>query len=84
SWFTARLLTEKGSGNPISEDAIFNTANAGSIEIKVSDFSKSLNNPDQSEIDPYFTNIIATLMTVRAWPIVIVMPSPMMTKLAYP
>ncbi|TRV12057.1 MAG: ATP-binding protein [Microcystis wesenbergii Mw_MB_S_20031200_S109] len=59
SWFTARLLTEKGSGNPIYEDAIFNTANAGSIEIKVLDSSKSLNNPDQSEIDHYFRWILA-------------------------
>ncbi|MFM8297613.1 MAG: AAA family ATPase [Microcystis aeruginosa] len=59
SWFTARLLTEKGSGNPIYEDAIFNTANAGSIEIEVSDPSKSLNNPDQSEIDHYFRWILA-------------------------
>ncbi len=59
SWFTARLLTEKGSGNPISEDAIFNTANAGSIEIEVWDSSKSLNNPDQSEIDHYFRWILA-------------------------
>lgn len=59
SWFTARLLTEKGSGNPIYEDAIFNTANAGSIEIEVWDSSKSLNNPDQSEIDHYFRWILA-------------------------
>ena len=59
SWFTARLLTEKGSGNPISEDAIFNTANAGSIEIEVWDSSKSLNNPDQSDIDHYFRWILA-------------------------
>lgn len=59
SWFTARLLTEKGSGNPIYEDAIFNTANAGSIEIEVLDSSKSLNNPDQSEIDHYFRWILA-------------------------
>lgn len=57
SWFTARLLTEKGCGNPISEDAIFNTANAGSIEIEVLD--SSINNPDQNEIDHYFRWILA-------------------------
>lgn len=54
SWFTARLLTERGSGNPILEDDILNTANAGSIEIIIWDSSQSLNDRAQREIDPYF------------------------------
>lgn len=54
SWFTARLLTEKGSGNPIPEDAILNTANGASIEIKICDSSRSSNNSNQSEIDHDF------------------------------
>jgi predicted ATP-binding protein involved in virulence len=58
SWFTARLLTEKGSGNPISEDAILNTANAGSVQIEIFDFSKSLS-PDHSELNPYFRWMLA-------------------------
>jgi predicted ATP-binding protein involved in virulence len=37
SWFTARLRTEKGSGNPLSEDTIFNLANACAIQIDISD-----------------------------------------------
>jgi predicted ATP-binding protein involved in virulence len=44
SWFTARLLTEKGSGNPIPEDAILNSANSASIEIELyDDFQQSEN-----------------------------------------
>lgn len=39
SWLTARLRTEKGSGNPIPEEAILNTANAASIEIEICDYS---------------------------------------------
>lgn len=39
SWFAARLGTEKGSGNPITEDGIFNTANAATIEINIEDSS---------------------------------------------
>ncbi len=39
SWFTARLRTEKGSGKPIPEEAILNTANAASIEIEICDSS---------------------------------------------
>jgi predicted ATP-binding protein involved in virulence len=37
SWFTARLRTEKGSGNPMSEEAIFNAANSAVIEIELDD-----------------------------------------------
>ncbi|CAN1213236.1 AAA family ATPase [Tumidithrix helvetica PCC 7403] len=37
SWFLARLRAEKGSGNPIPEDAIFNAANACAIQIDVYD-----------------------------------------------
>jgi predicted ATP-binding protein involved in virulence len=52
SWFTARLRTEKGSGNPIPEDVILDTANAASIEIEICDaFSGSSVNSNQSEID---------------------------------
>jgi predicted ATP-binding protein involved in virulence len=36
SWFTARLRTEKGSGTPLSENAIFNAANACAIQIDIS------------------------------------------------
>ncbi|MEQ9236631.1 AAA family ATPase [Coleofasciculus sp. E2-BRE-01] len=54
SWFTARLRTEKGSGNPIPEDAILNTANAASIEIDICDSSGASDNPDQSEFEHHF------------------------------
>jgi predicted ATP-binding protein involved in virulence len=37
SWFTARLRTEKSSGNQLSEDSIFNAANACAIKIDISD-----------------------------------------------
>ncbi len=49
SWFTARLGTEKGSGNPITEDGIFNTANAATIEINIED-SPSPSISNQTEI----------------------------------
>jgi predicted ATP-binding protein involved in virulence len=52
SWLIIRLRTEKGSGNPIPEDAILNTANAASIEIEVCDFSGD--NPSESETDSAF------------------------------
>jgi predicted ATP-binding protein involved in virulence len=49
SWFTARLGAEKGSGNPITEDGIFNSANAATIEINIEDSpSRSISN--QTEI----------------------------------
>ncbi len=54
SWFTARLRTEKGSGNPIPEDAILNTANAASIGIEICDSFGSLSNSTQSKIKHYF------------------------------
>lgn len=54
SWFTARLRSEKGSGNPIPEDTILNTANAASIEIKICDSSNTPNNSNQSEINHCF------------------------------
>ena len=54
SWFTARLRTEKGSGNPIPEDAIFNTANAASIEIEICDSSSTSENSSQSESNDHF------------------------------
>jgi len=59
SWFTTRLRTEKGSGNPIPEDAILNTANAASIEIKICDSSGTSENSNQGEIDHYFTWTLA-------------------------
>lgn len=54
SWFAARLLTEKGSGNPIPEDTILNTANGASIEIEICDSLESSGNPDQNETNRYF------------------------------
>ena len=54
SWFIARLLAEKGNGNPISEDAIFNTANAASIEIEICDSANALDNSRNSKIDDHF------------------------------
>jgi predicted ATP-binding protein involved in virulence len=36
-WFTARLRTEKGSGNPITENAILNAANTATIKIDIED-----------------------------------------------
>lgn len=59
SWFTARLRTEKGSGNPISEDAILNTANDARIEIEICDSSGLLGNPTQSKIDNQFKWLLA-------------------------
>ena len=59
SWFTARLRTEKGSGNPIPEDAILNTANTASIQIEICDSSSASDNSNQSEIDQYFKWILA-------------------------
>jgi predicted ATP-binding protein involved in virulence len=53
SWFTARLRTEKGSGNPITENAILNAANTATIEIDIEDsLSPSVSN--QSEIGERF------------------------------
>jgi predicted ATP-binding protein involved in virulence len=36
SWLTARLRTEKGSGSPLLEETILNSANACAIEIDIS------------------------------------------------
>ena len=55
SWFAARLRTEKGSGNPLPEEAILNMANFASIEIKIRDSSGLLKDSDQEKIDNYFT-----------------------------
>ncbi|MBE9127919.1 AAA family ATPase [Coleofasciculus sp. LEGE 07081] len=54
SWFTARLRTEKGSGNPIPEDDILNAANAATIEIEICDSSGASDNPNQSEFEHHF------------------------------
>lgn len=57
SWFTARLRTEKGSGNPIPEGAILNAAAAAAIEIDISvEQSASLN---KGEIGEHFQWIVA-------------------------
>jgi DNA repair exonuclease SbcCD ATPase subunit len=54
SWFTARLRTEKGSGNPIPEEAIFNPANAASIEIEICDSADASDQCDRSDRDRHF------------------------------
>jgi predicted ATP-binding protein involved in virulence len=54
SWFTTRLRTEKGSGTPIAEEAIFNSANAGSIEIEVCDPIALSSSSTQSNREPFF------------------------------
>lgn len=57
SWFTARLRTEKSSGNHIPEDAILNSANSASIEIEINEFFHrldNLNNSDLSNINHEF------------------------------
>jgi predicted ATP-binding protein involved in virulence len=54
NWFTTRLRTEKGSGTPIPENAILNSANAASIEIEICDSSRASDNPNQSEINNHF------------------------------
>jgi predicted ATP-binding protein involved in virulence len=54
SWFTARLRTEKGSGNPIPADAILNAANACAIKIDISDFLSSSANSNGHEIADIF------------------------------
>ncbi len=59
SWFTARIRTEKGSGNPIPEDAIFNTANAARIQIKIFDSSESSKHFNQDQTNHYFTWTLA-------------------------
>ena len=59
SWFTARLRTEKGSGNPIPEDAILNTANAASIEMEICDSFNVEGNSNQNENVQYFKWILA-------------------------
>jgi predicted ATP-binding protein involved in virulence len=59
SWFTARIRNYKGSGNPIPEDAIFNTANQASIEIKIFDSSESSQHFNQDQTNHYFTWTLA-------------------------
>ena len=50
SWFIARLRTEKGSGNPILEEAIFNSASAASITLEIYP-SRSKTHPNTNEIE---------------------------------
>ncbi|MBS0017140.1 MAG: AAA family ATPase [Arthrospira sp. SH-MAG29] len=59
SWFTARLLTEKGSGKPLPEDAILNSANSASIEIKIYDNFQPSYNHNLSNINHQFKWILA-------------------------
>ncbi|WP_434057614.1 AAA family ATPase [Arthrospira platensis] len=54
SWFTARLRTEKGSGNPIPENSILNSANFASIEIEAYDNNHPSENADISQINHQF------------------------------
>ncbi len=51
SWFTARLRTEKSSGNPIHEDAIFNAVNAAAIKIDIYAILGTTHNADGHEIE---------------------------------
>ena len=54
SWFTARLRTEKGSGNPIPEDAILNTAPSASIAIEIYDSPSPSDQSSPRESDDHF------------------------------
>jgi predicted ATP-binding protein involved in virulence len=54
SWFTARLRTEKGSGNPILEDAILDTATSAAIEVEICDSLVGLANTNKHEIGNLF------------------------------
>jgi predicted ATP-binding protein involved in virulence len=51
SWFTARLRTEKSSGNPIHEGTIFNAVNAAAIEIDVYALLGKSFNTEGSEVE---------------------------------
>lgn len=53
SWFVARLRTEKGNGNLIPEEAIFNAANAAVIGIEIFDSPGSLAHPNEKEIGKF-------------------------------
>jgi predicted ATP-binding protein involved in virulence len=65
SWFIARLRTEKGSGNPIHEDAILNSANTAAIEIEICDSLGSSANPNKSETGDRFQWTLAKTRTGR-------------------
>lgn len=54
SWFVSRLRSEKGSGSPIPEDAIFNQAASAAIDIAVFDEQGQSTNPDADEGDFLF------------------------------
>ena len=53
SWFTARLRTEKGSGNPIPEDSILNTANTASLQIEICNSFNVAGDFNQNGSDQY-------------------------------
>jgi len=59
SWFTARLRTEKGSGNPILENAILNTATSAAIEIDINDSLGITANLNKHEISKHFQWTVA-------------------------
>ncbi|MGF1577030.1 MAG: AAA family ATPase [Cyanophyceae cyanobacterium] len=59
SWFTARLRAEKGSGNPIPEDSIFNAVNTATIEIEVCNPLGLSGDLTQNEINNQFKWILA-------------------------
>lgn len=68
SWFTARLRTEKGSGNPIPENSILNSANFASIEIEVYDNNHPSENADISNINHQFKWTLAKAQKGRKSP----------------
>ncbi|MGL5196906.1 MAG: AAA family ATPase, partial [Chroococcales cyanobacterium] len=54
SWFVARLRSAQGSGNPISEDTILNSANFARIQIKINDSyggSEPSNSSERNEFE---------------------------------
>ncbi len=59
SWFIARLRTEKGSGTPIPEEVILNTADAASIEIEIWDSLGKPVNSNQREMSHHFKWVLA-------------------------
>jgi predicted ATP-binding protein involved in virulence len=65
SWFTSRLHTEKGSGNPILENTILNAAISAAIEIEICDSFGASNYPSDKGIDNHFNWILSKTLTGR-------------------
>lgn len=59
SWFIARLRTEKGNGNLITEDSILNNTNTAAVEVEICDALSSSAYPNESEIGDRFQWTIA-------------------------